>query len=98
MLQTKINAMQAQVSDVQFIEDLPIPGTIVSLGTVVRILDLDKKKEETFTILGPADANASDGVISFLSPLAKGMITKKVGDEDTIAIPEGTLKLKIRSE
>ena len=95
MIQTKINSMEAQVSEVQFIEDLPIPGTIVSLGTVVRILDLDKKKEEEYTILGPADANASDGVISFLSPLAKGMITKKAGDEATIAIPEGTRKLKI---
>ena len=95
MIQTKINTMEAQVSDVQFIEDLPVPGTIVSLGTVVRILDLDKKKEEEFTILGPADTNASEGVISFLSPLAKGMITKKAGDEVTIPIPEGTRKLKI---
>ena len=95
MIQTKINTMEAQVSDVQFIEDLPIPGKIVSLGTVVRVLDLDKKNEQEYTILGPADTNASDGVISFLTPLAKGMITKRVGDEVTITIPEGTRKLKI---
>ena len=95
MIQSKINAMAAQISDVQFIEELPIPGTIVSLGTVVRLMDLDKKKEERYTILGPADADAAQGVISFQSPLAKGMITKKVGDEVTIQIPEGTRKVKI---
>ena len=95
MIQNKITTMEGQVANVQFIEDLPVPGTIVSIGTIVRFLDLDKKKEETFTILGPADANVSDGVISFQSPIAKGMITKKVGDEAMIAIPEGTRRVKI---
>ena len=95
MIQNKITAMEAQVVDAQFIEELPIPGTIVSIGTIVRFLDLEKKKEEQFAILGPADADIAAGVISFQSPLAKGMITKKVGDEVTIAIPEGTRRIKI---
>ncbi len=95
MIQNKITAMEGQVTDVQFIDDLAVPGTIVSIGTVVRFLDLDKKKEETFTILGPADANVSEGVISFQSPIAKGMIAKKVGDEASINIPEGTRRVRI---
>ena len=95
MIQNKITAMEGQVADAQFIEDLPIPGTIVSIGTIVRFMDLEKKKEEQFAILGPADADVNSGVISFQSPLAKGMITKKVGDEVIIPIPEGTRKIKI---
>ena len=95
MIQNKITTMEGQVADAQFIEDLPVPGTIVSIGTIVRFVDLEKKKEEQFTILGPADADVAGGVISFQSPLAKGMITKKVGDEVTINIPEGTRKIKI---
>ncbi len=95
MIQNKITALEAQVADVQFIDDLPIPGTIVSIGTVVKLLDMEKKKEEQFAILGPADADIAKGVISFQSPLAKGMITKKAGDEVTIQIPGGTRKVKI---
>lgn len=95
MIQNKILAMEALITNPQFIEELPIGGVIVSIGTIVRFLDLDKKKEEQFSILGPADADVASGVISFQSPLAKGMITKKVGDEVTIAIPEGTRKIKI---
>ncbi len=95
MIQNKITTMEGQVAAAQFIEDLRVPGTIVSIGTIVRFVDLEKKKEEQFTILGPADADVAGGVISFQSPLAKGMITKKVGDEVTINIPEGTRKIKI---
>ena len=95
MIQNKITAMEAQVANVQFIEELPIAGTIVSIGTVVRFLDLEKKKEEEYAILGPADADVARGVISFQSPIARAMITKKTGDEVTINIPEGTRRVKI---
>ncbi len=97
MLQNKVTAMEASVTNAQFIEELPISGTIVSIGTIVRVKDLDKNKEEQYTILGPADANAGDGIISFQSPLAKGMITKKAGDEVVVPIPEGARRFKILS-
>lgn len=95
MLQNKIRELSAELENIQYIEELPIKGDIISIGTMATFMDLDKNKEVAYTILGPADADHTGSVISFKSPLARGMITKKVGDVIQIQIPEGTRKLKV---
>lgn len=95
MVQNKIRELAAELEDVQHIDDLPVPGNIVSVGTTVTFLDLDKGKEVTYSILGPADADHNTSIISFKSPLARGMITKKEGDVINIKIPEGERNLKV---
>ena len=71
-------------------------GDFFQLPVVPAVFhDLDSKKEVTYTILGPADIDLSNNIISFKSPLARGMITKKVGDVIKIIIPEGERNLKI---
>ena len=76
-------------------DELLIPGNIVSLGTSIKVLDLDTHKEMVYHILGPADADLKNNIISFQTPLAKGFITKKEGDTVTIQIPDGSKKFKI---
>jgi transcription elongation factor GreA len=95
MVQNKIRELSAELEQIQYIEDLPVKGDIISIGTVVTFMDLDKNTEAVYTILGPADADHSGNVISFKSPLARGMITKKVGDLITIKIPEGERRLEV---
>ncbi len=95
MVQNKIRELSAELEHIQYIEELPVKGDIISIGTVVSFMDLDKNKEVVYTILGPADSDHAGNIISFKSPLARGMITKKVGDTITIQIPEGERKLKV---
>ncbi len=95
MIQTRIHELTELLSGVQFIDDIAIPGTMVSIGTSVTVLDKKSKKEETFHILGPEDSDIEQGIISFQTPLAKGMMTKKEGDEFAIPIPEGSKEVKI---
>ncbi|HRZ87264.1 MAG TPA: transcription elongation factor GreA [bacterium] len=95
MIQNKILDLETQLHDVQYIEDLPIKGDIVSIGTRVTFQDLDAGGEVVYAILGPADTDHTANVISFKSPLARGMIAKKTGDTVTIKIPEGTRNLKV---
>lgn len=81
----------------EFIEELPITGEIISVGTVVELLDIREDKKETYTILGPADSDPANGVISFQSPLAKGMIGKQKGMKFEIEIPGGKKKVLIEN-
>lgn len=97
MIQNRILAINDMLAGVQFIDELPIPGTMVSIGTTVIVLDTTSNKEEQYHILGPADSNVEKHIISFQTPIAKGLMTKKVGAVTDIPLPEGSKKVKIVS-
>ena len=62
--------------------DFANPRTdVVSMGTKVRVRDLEQPHDETFTILGAWDYDAEKGIISYQSPMAQAMLNRKPGDE-----------------
>lgn len=95
MLQRRIYELEEQLRSPRFIEDLPISCERVSIGTKVTCLDLASREEVVYTILGPADAVPEENVVSFQSPLAKGLMSKELDDDVTISIPAGTRRLRI---
>jgi transcription elongation factor GreA len=95
MLQRRIYELEEQLRSPRFIEELPISCERVSIGTKVRCLDLQTRQEIVYTILGPADAVPEDNVISYQSPLGRGLIGKVLDDEVAIPIPVGERHLRI---
>jgi transcription elongation factor GreA len=95
MVQRRIYELEEQLRSPRFIEELAISCTRVSIGTKVRCLDLQSREEVIYTILGPADVAPERNVISFQSPLGKGLINKELDDEVTIPIPAGKRYLRI---
>jgi transcription elongation GreA/GreB family factor len=53
----------------------------VSIGTIVRALDLEASQPERFSILGAWDSDPDKGIVSYLSPIAQCLLNHKVGDE-----------------
>ena len=97
LLHSQFSQLEGRIANPSFIEDLSIPGTIVSLGTKVYLDNEDTGEEEFYTILGSEDSNADQNIISFQSPIAKGIIGKKVGDKCEIALPENTKRVTIKN-
>jgi transcription elongation factor GreA len=97
LIHAKLAQIGEQLAGAHFIEDLKIPGDIVSLGTRVMLLDLDEGREVAYCILGPADADLDRDIISFQSPLARGMIGRRVADEISVDTPGGTRRFRILS-
>jgi transcription elongation factor GreA len=95
MLQRRIYELEEQLHSPRFIEDLLISCNRVSIGTKVRCLDLKTRQEVVYTILGPADVAPEQNVISFQSPLGRGLINKEPDDEVVITVPAGTRSLRI---
>ncbi len=89
MVQRRIYELEEQLTSAQFIEELPISCASVSIGTKVHCLDLDTDAEVVYMILGPADSTPEQNIISFQSPLGRGLIGKAVDDEVSITIPAG---------
>ena len=67
---------------------------VVGIGSTVVIQE-DGKTSETYTIVGAAEANPRDGLISNESPLGQGLLDHKAGDEIDVRAPAGTLRFRI---
>ena len=96
MLMHRYSQLEGRMSNVSFIEDLNIPGTIVSIGTTVIIKEIASETEKAYTILGVEDSDVDNNIISFQSPIAKGIIGKKIGDKCEITLPEGSKAVLIQ--
>jgi transcription elongation factor GreA len=66
----------------------------VQIGSTVTVKE-DRKKPEVFTIVGAAEANPKEGLISNESPLGRALLDHKVGDKVEVQAPAGTLQFSI---
>ncbi len=73
------------------------PRDEVVPGATVVVQDLDTDTEEEFTLVGIRDVDYGTGKILVDSPLAQGLLRKKVGDKVAIKVPAGTLNFEILS-
>jgi transcription elongation factor GreB len=66
----------------------------VRFGARVQLVD-ENEKRSAYLIVGPDEANPSEGRISFQSPLGKALMKRKVGDVVTVTRPAGELDLEV---
>jgi transcription elongation factor GreA len=67
----------------------------VVVGTRVRLTNLSSGNEETYALLGPWDTDLERGVISYLSPVGRGLLGKGRGARADIVLPEGAVAYEI---
>lgn len=91
----RITTIEKMIRFAEIINDSDIAEDIVSLGRTVTFKELPDEEEETYSIVGSAEANPLEGKISNDSPIAMALIGKKIGDEVAIATPGGDMMVKI---
>jgi len=67
---------------------------IVGIGSTV-VVEQEGMKPETFTIVGAAEANPKEGLISNESPVGRALLEHRVGDSVEVAAPAGTLRFRV---
>lgn len=101
MLQAKINLLKDKLSRARIVDASTLPKDEVVFGATVVVKDLKFGDTEEYTLVGAGDEDYDTGKILISSPLAKGLVGKKVGDKVEIQVPKGVMKyevLEIRSE
>lgn len=89
MLVEKAERMKAELQRVVILDPHSVHPETASPGTRVTLKHQGKTELETYTILGPWDVDIEKGVISYLSPIGKGLLHKAAGETATIKLPEG---------
>lgn len=96
-LEDKINQMKMTIADAKIIDKSRLSADCVQLLSKVVMTNLATNTSMTYTIVSEQEANLKEGKISIKTPIAQGLLNKKVGDEAEIQIPRGTIKLRIDS-
>jgi transcription elongation factor GreA len=94
-VEARIQTLENMIRNAQIIEEDTENPDVVSLGKSVTFIELPDGEEETYTIVGSAEADPFEGKISNDSPIAKSLIGKKVGDEVSVQTPGGEMLVKI---
>ncbi|MBQ8973180.1 MAG: transcription elongation factor GreA [Clostridia bacterium] len=78
-----------------FVDDSAVSTDIVSVGNVVRVLDLEFDEEEEYTIVGFTEADPSKLFISSESPIGAALLGAEVGHVVDVNTPGGLVRLKV---
>jgi len=97
MLMARINQMKGQLSLAKIIDPSNIKRDEIGFGAHVTVFDLDLEEEEKITLVGAGDENYDQGKYLISSPLGKGLVGKKIGDEVVIKVPKGTINFRVVS-
>jgi transcription elongation factor GreA len=95
MLQAKINLLRDKLGRASIVDTAGLPKDEVVFGATVVVKDLDFGDKEEFTLVGAGDEDYDAGKILITSPLAQGLVGKKVGEQVEIPVPAGTMKFEI---
>lgn len=92
----RITTLENMIRNAKIIEDTKGSDSVI-LGRSVTFVELPDGEEETYTIVGSAEADPSEGKISNDSPIAKSLIGKKIGEQVSVQTPGGEMKVRIVS-
>ena len=95
MLQAKINLLKDKLARATLVDTSKLPRDQVVFGCTVTVKDLDFGDSEEFTLVGAGEEDYDQGKINVASPLAQGLIGKKVGDRVEVEVPAGTNRFEV---
>lgn len=94
-LETKINQLKLAIAEAKVIDTSRLSTEAVQILSTVEMTNMSNNMKMRYTIVSENEANIKVGKISIKTPIAQGLLNKKVGDVVEIAIPCGTIKLRI---
>ena len=94
-LESKINKIKVSLSEAKIVDTSLLSADAVQIMSKVVMTNLGNNAKMTYTIVSESEANLKEGRLAITTPIAQGLLNKKVGDEVEIKIPNGTIKLRI---
>jgi transcription elongation factor GreA len=94
-LESKIAQLKMVLADAKIIDATMVQTDVVQILSKVEMKNTKTGATMTYTLVSESEANLKEGKISVQTPIAQGLLGKKVGDVAQIRIPQGTIELEI---
>jgi len=95
MLEAKISMLQAQLASARIIDQSKIETDVVQIMNKVTIKNTKNNSTMAYTIVSEHEADLKLGKISVNTPIAQGLMGKKIGDAVEIKVPSGVIPFEI---
>lgn len=95
MLEAKIAVIQNQIANARILDESKINTSKVQILNIVTIKNQKNGTTMTYTLVPESEADLKQGKISINTPIAKGLMGKKVGDLVEIKVPSGIIPFEI---
>lgn len=95
LIEGRIGEIQGQLAGAEVVDTSTLKGDRVVFGAHVELVDTESEEEFTYQIVGVDEADVKEGRISILSPLARSLIAKRVGDVVTVHSPKADKEFEI---
>lgn len=94
-VEVKIVKLEKMLKNAKVIDEDEIDTSKVTVGTKVKILDMDFDEEVTYEVVGSTEASPDQNKISDESPLGRAIVGKEKGETVTVESPNGEYQVKI---
>jgi transcription elongation factor GreA len=95
MLELQISKLQEEIRNARLIDESKMDASKVLILSTVKIKNLKNNAVMSYTLVPEKEANLKAGKISVSSPIARGLLGKKVGDQAEIDVPAGKMLFEI---
>jgi len=95
MLMYKVAKLEERLADCRIVDEDEVDTNSVRAFTEVTLMDLTLNRQVVFKLVEPEQMDFASGRISVGSPIAKGLIGKKVGQEAEIEVPAGIKRYQV---
>lgn len=95
LLELKISKLETLVANSRVVDESELDTSKVLILSKVKIKNLANGTEMEYTIVSEKEANMKEKRISVESPIAKGLLGKKVGEIAEVKVPSGTIKFEV---
>ncbi len=95
-LESKINRLKMDIASAKVVDTSLLRSDAVQILSTVEMTNLDNNAKMTYTIVSESEADLQAGKISIKTPIAQGLLNKKVGEEANIQLPNGrVMRLRV---
>ncbi|SHF61856.1 transcription elongation factor GreA [Bacteroides luti] len=95
MLEMKISQLKNIVGNAKIIDESKLKTDSVQILNKVELKNVKNGMKMVYTIVSESEANLKEGKLSVKTPIAKGLLGKKVGDIAEITVPQGKISLEV---
>ena len=95
LLELKISKLETLISNARVVDESELDTSKVLILSKVKIKNIANGTEMEYTIVSEKEANMKEKRISVESPIAKGLLGKKVGEMTEVVVPSGTMKFEV---
>lgn len=96
-LETEIAMLKKTIIEAKIIDTTHLDTSTVQILSTVELRNVKNKATMKYTIVSATEADFRNGKLSVETPIAKGLLGKKVGETAEIKVPQGTIQLEVMS-